>query len=282
MVTFMNKITRGRRYLHVQPSENDVDGEDMKLPIHNPITSVCKSDCVRGPPSLLWRSTENLKTGETFLLSTHIKMKENLPSYQLLRHDIESECKLWATVAWGIFLQIAYWEWLEDILVRCKDKLTTFHLFDSLHASLFLYDRCSNLIQAGKPTIKQWIAFWFRERNRYHVARKPDQDSRIPHPGILSSIINAEVLRDASCIRPDTFSVASFMASGVGYCLSTAILTSIYKGLDEISRSSHPGRGGGHFPAHFLYAWLAKNFNVYELVGEASSSPGMVNFSGIG
>ena len=60
-----------------------------------------------------------------------------------------------------------------------------------------------------------------------------------------------------------------------------AILASIYKGLNEISRSSHPGRGKGHFPAHFLYA-LAKNFDTYELDGEASSGPGIVKSSGLG
>ncbi|KAJ8447691.1 hypothetical protein Cgig2_031745 [Carnegiea gigantea] len=133
----------------------------------------------------------------------------------------------------------------------------------------------------GKPIIEQWITFWFQGRNRYHVARKPNQDSRIPHPEILSSIIDVRALRDAGCIRPDTFSVASFMASGLGCCLPTAILASIYNGLNEISYSSHPGRGGGYFPIHFLYTWLAKNFDVYELIGEASS-PGMVKFSGIG
>ncbi|KAJ8451407.1 hypothetical protein Cgig2_017798 [Carnegiea gigantea] len=47
MVTFMDKTTRGRRYLYIQPSENDVEGEETKLPICNPITSLCKSDCVR-------------------------------------------------------------------------------------------------------------------------------------------------------------------------------------------------------------------------------------------
>ncbi|KAJ8443803.1 hypothetical protein Cgig2_017284 [Carnegiea gigantea] len=239
MVTFMDKVTSGRRYLHIQPSENDVDGKETKFPIRNPITSLCKSDCARGPPSLPWWSTENLKTGETLLLCNHIKMKEPplLP-------------------------------------------ITT-----------------------------------------YHVARKLDQDSRIPHPGVLSSIIDIEArgwgdcqvifdelevaigqrtetflaaflscwlcifilpVRDAGCIRPGTFSVASFMASGVGYRLPIAILVSIYKGLNEISRSSHPGRGGGYFPAHFFYAWLAKNFDLYELVGEASSSAGMVKFCGIG
>ncbi|KAJ8450500.1 hypothetical protein Cgig2_002185 [Carnegiea gigantea] len=234
MVTFMDKITSKRHYLHIQPSENDVDEEETKLPLRNPITFLCKSDCAKGPPSLPWWSTENLKTGETFLLSTQINMKENLPSYQLLCHDIESECKSWAN-----------------------------YLFTAYH----------KLMQGrkGKLTIEQWIAFWFRGRNRYHVARKPDQDSQIPHPGILSSIIDT-----------GAHGVASFMALGVGYCPPTAILTSIYKGLNEISRSSHLGRSGGHFPAHVLYAWSAKNFDVSKLVGEASFSPAMVKFNSIG
>ncbi|KAJ8426572.1 LOW QUALITY PROTEIN: hypothetical protein Cgig2_022309 [Carnegiea gigantea] len=247
MVTFLDKTTSGRRYLHIQPSENDVDGEETKLPVRNPITSLCKPDCVRGPPSLPWWSKENLKTGEIFLLSTHIKMKENLPSYQLLRHDIESERRSWAKLPLhGEFsYKPLYWEWLEDILVRRK----------------------------GKPTIEQWISFWFRGRSKYHVSKKPDQGSRIPQPGILSPLPDAGAR--------GYFSIASLMASGVGYCLPIAVLASIYKGLNELSRSSHPGRGGGHFPTHFLYAWLAKNFDVYELVGEASSSPGMVKFSGL-
>ncbi|KAJ8422396.1 LOW QUALITY PROTEIN: hypothetical protein Cgig2_017684 [Carnegiea gigantea] len=71
------------------------------------------------------------------------------------------------------------------------------------------------------------------------------------------------------------------MVLGVGYCLSTTILASIYKRLNEISRSSNSSRGGGHFPTHFLYACLAKNFDTYEQAGEASFSPGMVKFSGL-
>jgi len=71
------------------------------------------------------------------------------------------------------------------------------------------------------------------------------------------------------------------MASGIGYCLPTTILASIYKGLNELSHSSHPSRSGGYFPTHFPYAWLARNFDAYKLVGEASSSPGMVKFSGL-
>ena len=55
-------------------------------------------------------------------------------------------------------------------------------------------------------------------------------------------------VRDAGCIRPGTFSVASSMEGGQAYCLSSAILASIYRGLGEICRSAHPGRKGGHIP----------------------------------
>ena len=77
----------------MHPSECDIDGEETKLPICNSMTSLCKSDCVGGSPSFPWWSKGNLNTGETFLLSGHIKVKENLPFYQLLWHDIESDHK---------------------------------------------------------------------------------------------------------------------------------------------------------------------------------------------
>ncbi|KAJ8432328.1 LOW QUALITY PROTEIN: hypothetical protein Cgig2_032335 [Carnegiea gigantea] len=257
MVIFMDQTTSGRRYLHIQLSENDVDGEETKLPSCNSITSLCKFDCIG-----------------------------------------ESGHKSWARLLFhGEFsYKPLYWKCLEDILVRCKDKLITFHLFDALYGSLFRYDKCSNPIRVGP--------------NKYHVTKKSDQENQTPHLGIFSSIIDAGArgwvakgqrtetflavflscwlctfilpVRDAGCIRPGTFSIASFMASSVGYCLPPIILTSIYKGLNEISHSSHPDRSGGHFPAHFLYAWLAKTFDMYELVNEASSSPEMVKLSGLG
>ncbi|KAJ8441461.1 hypothetical protein Cgig2_008722 [Carnegiea gigantea] len=223
MVTFLDKTTSGRRYLHIQPSENDVDGEETKLPVRNPTTSLCKPDCVRGPPSLPWWSKENLKTGETFLLSTDVKMKENLSSYQLLR--ILSPLPDAGARGWSDYQAI-----FDELGVATGQRTETF--------------------------LAAFLSCW------------------------LCTFILP--VRDAGCIRPGTFSIASLMASGVGYCLPTAVVASIYKGINELSRSSHPGRGGGHFPTHFLYAWLAKNFDAYELVGEPSSSPGMVKFSGLG
>ncbi|KAJ8427783.1 hypothetical protein Cgig2_021414 [Carnegiea gigantea] len=112
MVTFMDKTTNGRHYLRIQPSENDVDGEETKLPICNSITSLCKSNCITGI----------LKTGKILLLSSHIKVKGNLRSYRLLRHDIESGHKSQATLPLHeeFAYKLLYWEWLEDILFVAK------------------------------------------------------------------------------------------------------------------------------------------------------------------
>ncbi|KAJ8438055.1 hypothetical protein Cgig2_003591 [Carnegiea gigantea] len=166
------------------------------------------------------------------LLFTHIKVKENLPSYQLLRNDIESEC-------------------------RSSTKLSFHEEFS--YKLLYWEDAASTMFPRSPVKITE-----------SHI-----QEYCLPSP------THEPVVRDAGCIRPSTFSITSLMASGVGYCLPTAILVSVYKALNEVSRSSHPSRSGGHFPTHFLYAWLAKNFDAYELVGEASFSPSMVRFSGL-
>jgi len=49
-------------------------------------------------------------------------------------------------------------------LVRCKDKLTTFHLFDALYTLLFLCDRCSNLIRAV-------CEYWCPETNTFYTSK---------------------------------------------------------------------------------------------------------------
>ena len=54
------------------------------------------------------------------------------------------------------------------------------------------------------------------------------------------------LVRDDGRIRPRTFSVALSMEGGHAYCLSVAILVSIYRGLGEIYRFAHPGRKGAH------------------------------------
>ncbi|KAJ8436104.1 hypothetical protein Cgig2_017087 [Carnegiea gigantea] len=100
MVTFMDKTTSGRRYLHIQPSKNDADGEETKLPIHSSITSICKCNCTR--------AFQPCFTDKTSLLSSHSKAEENPSSCQLLHHDIESGLKSWVRLPFqGILLSIS-------------------------------------------------------------------------------------------------------------------------------------------------------------------------------
>ncbi|KAJ8420383.1 hypothetical protein Cgig2_032974 [Carnegiea gigantea] len=189
-----------------------------------------------------------------------------------------------------------------------------------LYASLFLYDRCSGLIRVvcdywcletntldtsklhlyNEVPPNQWeltnklppsCTYLF---TAYHKLMKvvifnelgvaKGQCNKIFLGVFLSYWLCTFILLvgEAGCIPSGTLNITTFMALVVGYCLSTTILTSIYEGLNEISHSLYPRRGGGHFRAHFLHACLTKNFDTSKLDGEASSSPGMVKFSGLG
>jgi len=72
------------------------------------------------------------------------------------------------------------------------------------------------------------------------------------------------------------------MEGGQAYCLSSAILTSIYRGLSEICLFGHPRRKGGCIPLYFLYAWIAKYFETYDFGDKVSSSLRMPKFNGFG
>ncbi|KAJ8432645.1 LOW QUALITY PROTEIN: hypothetical protein Cgig2_011811 [Carnegiea gigantea] len=138
-----------------------------------------------------------------------------------------------------------------DVLTRCKELLVANHLFDAFYASLFIYDKCPNIVRAiceywcpetnslhtskgeasislldiygflglplsgflydevvpsskelkssmgrsythlfkayhilrqrfdHKPTIEEWIAFWFRGPVKYYAPMKSDRRSRV-------------------------------------------------------------------------------------------------------
>ncbi|KAL2895487.1 hypothetical protein RDABS01_011396 [Bienertia sinuspersici] len=67
-------------------------------------------------------------------------------------------------------------------------------------------------------------------------------------------------LRDLGCIRPSVSKPASQLASGRRISLAIPVLTCIYKGLSKLSSSFTPGKQVEHFPAHYVYAWLARYF----------------------
>ncbi|KAJ8426173.1 hypothetical protein Cgig2_021027 [Carnegiea gigantea] len=185
------------------------------------------------------------------------------------------------------------------------------HLFKAYHILRQRFDH--------KPIIEEWIAFWFRGPVKYYASTKSDRRSRVSLPNIMPSApdvhgwneshvvfdelgvpkgervetfltaflscwlcLFALPVRDAGGICPGNFSVASSMEGRQAYCLSSAILASIYRGLGEICRSAHPGRKGGHIPWHFLYAWVAKYFRTYDFDDSVSTNLRMPKFSGFG
>ncbi|KAJ8432941.1 hypothetical protein Cgig2_021272 [Carnegiea gigantea] len=70
-------------------------------------------------------------------------------------------------------------------------------------------------------------------------------------------------------------SIKKLMA-GVIVKLFSDAFTLVYKGLNNISHSSHPNASGSHFPTHSLYAWLTKNFDINKLDGKASEAQELI------
>ena len=85
-----------------------------------------------------------------FSLSSHTEAKESVSSYQLQHHDIHAKKKSWEKLPFPeeFFYTPLCWEWLEDVLTRCRDLLVANHLLDALYSSFFVYDKSPNLVRA--------------------------------------------------------------------------------------------------------------------------------------
>ncbi|KAF7143338.1 hypothetical protein RHSIM_Rhsim05G0112600 [Rhododendron simsii] len=92
------------------------------------------------------------------------------------------------------------------------------------------------------------------------------------------------VLLVGSCelIRPGVFKVAAMMARGTRFCLAVPVLASIYRGLNDIAKSSTPGKCDAVFPVHYVYAWLGEYFGTHFSSGSQPSpqKPKMIRYGG--
>uniref|UniRef100_A0A803MDQ1 Aminotransferase-like plant mobile domain-containing protein n=1 Tax=Chenopodium quinoa TaxID=63459 RepID=A0A803MDQ1_CHEQI len=87
-------------------------------------------------------------------------------------------------------------------------------------------------------------------------------------------------LKDLGFIRPGVFKPASSLASGRKISLAIPVLTSIYRGLNELSTSAAPGRRPGFFPAHYVYIWIAKYFRSHRMSTHKYAGAHMIRFQG--
>ncbi|KAK6145937.1 hypothetical protein DH2020_019806 [Rehmannia glutinosa] len=85
------------------------------------------------------------------LEATHHQQSDEPISLPTLgRCIIEGEAKWGDPIRFGgeFHYVKVYWEWTEDILSPCKNKLQAARIYDSVYASLFIYDCNSNIVKA--------------------------------------------------------------------------------------------------------------------------------------
>ncbi|KAH0656187.1 hypothetical protein KY285_031069 [Solanum tuberosum] len=297
-----------------------------------------------------------------------------------------------------------YWEWTEDVLSKNGQSLNNACISDAVFASLFTYDRNSNIIQAfceawcpqtntlltsigetsislwdlhilgglpisGVPyeevipnsteltglddkrerflprtcecmfaafhhlkeknngnmrvSFNEWIQFWCKKDRKYELAppRKEKKSRRLSSThnptgeipieintwssnqemvfsklgakhqkyetyltAFLSCWLCAFVFpsEEENFIRPETFKIASLMASGKRVSLAVPVLASIYHGLNKISNSSQLDHIRVCFPIHYVYGWLAYYLKTHYPLTSGPSLPRMVVYSGEG
>ncbi|XP_073066001.1 uncharacterized protein [Primulina eburnea] len=92
------------------------------------------------------------KTSKVWILRAthHQQPKEHIHLSSLGRRIIEDKATWDDTLRFtGEFHYIkGYWEWTEDILSRCDHKLRAAQIYDPVYASLFTYDRNTNIMKA--------------------------------------------------------------------------------------------------------------------------------------
>ncbi|KAK4400533.1 hypothetical protein Sango_1159400 [Sesamum angolense] len=149
-----------------------------------------------------------------------------------------------------------YWEWTEDVLSRCGDRLCHIKIYDAVYASLFTYDHNSDIVKAFceawcplKNTLvtsagEMPISLW----DLHELAGLPMTDclydevvpSALELTGVDEKRERFIPRSNVNSIRPSTFKMASLMANGRRVDLAIPVLASIYEGLNTIATSLKP------------------------------------------
>ncbi|KAL2940231.1 Nuclease [Bienertia sinuspersici] len=257
MVNFdTTKSSRGN-FLVVRNESNG--SHKLTFPTFSPITGVFVEDWL---PSYYPPHLKNWTTGETkpILCSSHHETCIEVKSLDTLHSRLSRKETCWTSNAcYGIeFSYIShYWEWMEDII-------PLWHITSNSKSSYV--------------TFEEWCAFGFEVLKKYSTTSlpqvlkdfsslgtsKPLNDSvheafvilDIPEEHRMDTYLAAFLtcwicayvlpLKDLGCIRPSVFKPASQLASG--------------RKISLVYLSFTPAKQVEHFPAHYVYAWLARYF----------------------
>uniref|UniRef100_M1BMX6 Aminotransferase-like plant mobile domain-containing protein n=1 Tax=Solanum tuberosum TaxID=4113 RepID=M1BMX6_SOLTU len=179
---------------------------------------------------------------------------------------------------------LGYWEWTEDVLSKNGQSLNNACISDAVFASFFTYDRNYNIIQA-------FCEAWCPQTNTLLTSIGETSISLwdlhilggLPISGVpYEEVIPNSTELTGNFIWPETFKIASLMASGKRVSLAVPVLASIYHGLNKISNSSQLDHIRVCFPIHYVYGWLAYYLKTHYPLTSGPSLPRMVVYSGEG
>ncbi|KAA0050733.1 uncharacterized protein E5676_scaffold726G00240 [Cucumis melo var. makuwa] len=233
--------------------------------------------------------------------SIHNKIPNENPESTLGCQMISDSKIRWGTVlkVHGEFYYLShYWEWLELAVARNTAILKRDRLFDAVMASMYTYDRNSDIVRA-------FCEAWCPSTNTLHTSAGEMSISLwdlwvlggLPIKGVveehkdktylaafLSCWLCVFVFPDKQIsFRPEVFKVASLMAEGYTFSLAIPVLANIYSGLHQIHDStSSLGHSNVCFPIHYVHGWLALYFNTHYKASTSLRGPCMVEFSGEG
>ncbi|KAL0410874.1 UNVERIFIED_CONTAM: hypothetical protein Slati_3677100 [Sesamum latifolium] len=150
-----------------------------------------------------------------------------------------------------------FWEWTEDILSRCEQKLVAAQVYDSAYALLFTYDRNSEVIkafcEACRPCAKELDGADETGRSAEEALfSKLGIEGNLKEETFLAVYLACWLCTFAlptdgvGSIRPSTFKVASIMALSKSWSC-VPVLTSIYKGVRGPKMTLFSGEGGAKY-----------------------------------
>ncbi|KAL0377214.1 UNVERIFIED_CONTAM: hypothetical protein Scaly_0839000 [Sesamum calycinum] len=185
----------------------------------------------------------------------HQQLDDLVPFCTFGRSIIEGETKWDGDLRFTIEFRYTkgYWEWTEDVLSRCGDKLR--HLKRWLTAEEALF--CKLCIEGSlkeEAYLAAYLACWL---------------CMFVLPG-----------KDVNSIRPSTFKMASLMASDRRVNLAVPVLASVYEGLNTVATSPKPALPSPSFRIHFVDTCLACYFKTHYPVWQELRGSKMTRFSG--
>ncbi|MCD9560405.1 hypothetical protein HAX54_019080 [Datura stramonium] len=170
---------------------------------------------------------------------------------------------------------------------------------------------------SSRVSLSKWIGFWYKKVLKYEPAppRREKKTARLKsmhnpigaipedEEGVfyklgmrpvkkeetnpatfLSYRLCAFMLpsEEGNFIQPETFKIATMIATKWKISLAVPVLASIYSSLSKVSRLSQLHLVRVRFPIHYVYSWLTHHFKIHYALANEPSNPSMVAFLGEG